>query len=388
MTSKLLCPCCKSSNIRDFIQYENLPELLFPVTADIKDEICVYDLVLNCCEKCGHIFQSNVDIEKNNRIYQDLYSFYPFSNIEAFQTVYREPFEKMFEFIFPNAVQGMELLEIGCSSRRAMQLFFDKKFKCTSVDPSSESKVDNGLDIIGDFYENVAFNRSFDVIIMRFNLEHIIDLDLFISKICQDIRDDGLIFVQVPGVMNFMKQGTLCIGAHEHIHYFSADSLANLFKRFGFEVSIIHEKDTPSLMGCFRKKHELVINSIQSNYNEYLQVVDRARKQLKQILGSYKEICFYGCGLQLTWILYVFKLDYSEKKITIIDDNEEIFGRFMPYMDISITKPTLENLERADLIVLTLSQIYYTNVISKIRKLCSNKKILIFDSKEWKIIAI
>lgn len=389
--NKRICPCCERTSVVDFITYHNLPEILFPVDRDLRHTINMCDLPLNYCTVCHHIFQTDVDRNLNERIYRELYRYYPFENIESFQDTYRKPFNAMFDFMFSGNTSDMKLLEIGCGSVDSMRLLSERGFECTGVDPSSETVVSGGISVIGEPYEEINFENQFDVVIARFVLEHIIDLNLFMNKLRNDIKDGSLVFVQVPSIINFIKGGILCIGAHEHIHYFSRQSLSILFKRFGFAQQIVSEWRMPSLLGCFCKKKSEDSESFASPkgniYNLFKDTVHSATESFAEIISHYKNICFYGAGLQLMWLLYIYGIDLSLNSITIVDDNEILYGRYLPGVDCPIVPLDKKVLEQNDVVVLSLSSIYYQKAVSKIRTLSAeDKKIIAYESGRWKPI--
>lgn len=388
-----LCPCCYSHYIVDYIVYKDLPEILFPVDAAVKDDIRFYDLHLMLCESCGHVFQKNILLGLNERIYRDLYKYYPFSASETFYAPYREPFNKVFESITSGEqTNGKILLEIGFSSIDNMRIFCDKGFYCTGVDPSSMSFEKQGVRVFGETYENIQFKESFDVIVMRFNLEHIVDLDFLMNKLVLDVKEDGLVIVQVPNVQNFIKNGTLCIGAHEHTNYFSKESLIRLFNRFGFRCKYFADIEMPSLIAGFVKSShkEKLVNQFQHNHNSRLclkDMINTATASIQKLMTDYEHIYFYGAGLQLVWLLYYSGIDFDKQEISIIDDNTVVQGRYMPGWDIPIIPFKASLLEKKPLIVLSLNQVYHNNVIAKLRAdLRYHPTIAVFDGAEFRII--
>jgi len=375
------CPCCKRISVINFIEYMNLPEILFPVDPNVRNSIERYNLTLNYCSDCSHVFQKKVNKILNDRIYKELYKFYPFINMEAFNNTYRKPFDSMFNLFFPDTVSDLKLLEIGCNSIEMMKDFYKQGFKCTGVDPSGTSIEGTEASLIGQTYENIKFKEKFDVVIARFVLEHIIDLDVFMEKLSNDLSKNGVVFIQIPSTLNFIRGGTLCIGAHEHIHYFSKQSLSILFNRYGFSDSAIFEWNSPSILGCFYKT---TTNSDLSIYSDFAKKVTSASTYMMELIEPYNSICLYGSGLQLMWLIYHSGIDFSSKKITIIDDNKILHGRFLPNTNYKICKPSEEIINNSDIIILTLSSIYKQKIIKKINNFgFNNKRIISFKKDRW-----
>lgn len=79
-------------------------------------------------------------------------------------------------------------------------------------------------------------NKSADVIILSHILEHVIDLQLAMEELNHIIKDNGLIYVEVPIPINnsSFKDAPLWDYLYEHINYFSTYDLIALFKNNNF----------------------------------------------------------------------------------------------------------------------------------------------------------
>jgi len=382
---KALCPCCGEKTISPFATYRNLPEILFPVDVDVWRSVARIDLPLYACANCSHVFQQNPDAKLTERIYRELYKFYPFNSIEAFAAPYRVPFETAFDLIIGNSQEERKLLEIGCSSPDAMKKFLDKGFHCTGVDPSSKTFHDERLKVIGEKYESVRLDEQFDVIVLRFVLEHVIDLDDFLDRLSGDLGKGGYVFVQVPNVHQWMAGGTLCVGAHEHIQYFSRDSLISLFRRFGYEVVYQNGQQMPSLIACFTRGGDRV----QEEYESFQARLRASNESIDTLLRPFKTVCFYGAGLQLMWFLYASDFDHSSKAIYVVDDNEVVQGRFLPALGIPVSKLSADVVAKSDVIVLTLNSIYHERAIQRLKSMgCGEKKVLISGRTGWRMVDV
>ena len=383
--SHVQCPCCKGGEVLHFVTYKNLPEILFPVDADAWKAISCADLPLFSCAMCGHIFQQEVDQARLDRIYHELYRFYPYNNLESFSTPYRVPFEAAFELISNDSSGGKRLLEIGCSSPESMKKFLKKGYQCTGVDPSSKSSSHGPIEVIGERYERVRFNEPFDAIVLRFVLEHIVDLEELLSRISEDLRDGGRIFVQVPNIHQWMKGGTLCVGAHEHTQYFTIESLLALFGRFGYELVYQNGARMPSIIACFSK------TKIRAwkDYPEFQAILRASDDQIIDLLKPFRTLCFYGAGLQLMWLLYSSHFDARGKTLYVIDDNDVITGRFLPALGVPVRRVSSEIVAQSDAVVLTLNSIYHQSAMGKLQDVCSSEKtVLLNEGAGWKVTRI
>lgn len=356
------CPVCGSTKIDSIAFFDNYPIIVFPVPKNVSKNMDCKNLSICMCLECYHQYQINYNIDFNQKLYSKYYQFYPYSNIECFIEHYRKPFEELFSsFNFPN-LNSNRLLEVGLSDTSQLKYFLDKKFDAYGITPQSNTCDTR---IFSGFYEEYNFDMKFNVIVSRFNLEHIIDLDIFLKKVNQDLSDNGLLCIQVPNTEYFMKNNILNFYAHEHIHYFNINSISLLLQKNDFLIEKSYFCDSPSIIIMGRKKSNIVkLETLK--YFEYKKNI--INKIFKIASNSCGKIIFYGAGLSLTSILYgVEKVDDKKDNIVIFDDNDIVADMFMPFFDIPIMKYSKNMVHANDIIILTLNPIYHKQVVEKIR---------------------
>jgi len=374
----MLCPCCHNDTHKSFVNISNLPIILFPVDQPFLTRLSFHPLSLSYCDCCDHVFQDHIDPEFIKRIYSDYYQYYPYEKLETFEEAYRNGFDDLFHLFFPTSVREKRLLDIGCSSPALLAPLANRGFYCTGIAPSANNYKSDHIEIIRSQYEECIFSELFDVIILRFTLEHIIDLDIFINKLLRDLKPDGLIFVQVPNTRNYIESKNLCIGAHEHIHYFSPKSISSLFKRFGFHPECVIQWDSPSILACFSMD-----SKGNTNYLSYSAMSKELEISFKNLVDQYDRISFYGAGMQLIWILYLSNINLNNKLINIIDDNSLIQGKHFAKIISPIVRLNNEVLSHSDVVILSMSPIYYKRAITKVREINSDIPIIILDQSGW-----
>jgi hypothetical protein len=275
--------------------------------------------------------------------------------------VYREPFLRIFDLFAPSRELG-SLLEVGCSSVEQLEHFMAMGYSCSGISPGADCRASPIL--IDGYYEHHDFGRQFGGIISRFNLEHIIDLDVFLTKVFSELKDGGAFFVQVPNIECFLASGVVNVFAHEHPHYFCKSSLAALLARSGFEVDLIKaEICDPSIIAVARKPkvrppgNQRVISNIRS--------VDK----LIEILGMFDsdvQFSFYGAGLTLAGLLYLDgRIARYSERISIIDDNPVLIGRFMPNTDLEIRSYSEQAIGERHVLFVFLNPIYQAQIIER-----------------------
>lgn len=374
-TKQTSCPTCGSADIREMVRVPAFPAILFPTEAEEKSKVATATLIAMGCVKCDHIFLAEIDPIFYRALYLNYYHLYPFSNLESMTEAYRKPFERVFRFFTGRGPErGKKLLEIGCSSPAQLEFFGASGFDCSGISPDVSST--NSDCIIDGFYETYTFSTKFDHIVSRFNLEHIVDLEFFLNKVCAELEDGGLFFVQVPNVQCFLASGMLGVFAHEHPHYFSRNSLSLILERTGFEIELILANvSDPSIIAVARKRRPIAKNTerVKNNLAVASKVLD--------VMGDeeHSSFLFYGASLSLCTLLYASsQLAEFEGRLHVVDDNPILLGRVMPNTTLKIAPLTSIADPSRFILFVFLNSIYHSKVLPRVKG-AGFKKIFYLD---------
>jgi hypothetical protein len=362
IVSHLNCPACGSWNIRQVVDSTRYPAILFPIEKTKRARVAVDRLSVMGCNCCDHLFLGSIDTIFNSKIYSEYYYLYPYSDLESMEEPYRKPFEKVFRLASQSETKSSpSLLEIGCSSEQELSFFKNSGFKCTGISPGAVMEKGNSL--IDGFYENTLFPTQFNCIVSRFNLEHIINVESFLSKVYTDLHDGGLFFVQVPNIKAFLNAGVLGVFAHEHPHYFSCKSLTTVLERSGLSIEILHgDSASPSIITVARKTKSCAraINRATHNLSYAETVID-------MMLKEDSRFAFYGAGLSLCTMLYTDKrLNKFSEKICVVDDNPILVGRYLPHTNIEIAPLTSITAPDQTVLFVFLNAVYHSRVLKNV----------------------
>jgi hypothetical protein len=92
--------------------------------------------------------------------------------------------------------------------------------------------------VINDLYADEHIEIDADVIICRHTLEHVQPVGEFVRRVRRSVGDrtDTVIFFELPDVKRVLQEAAFWDLYYEHCSYFTAGSLARVFRREGFEV--------------------------------------------------------------------------------------------------------------------------------------------------------
>lgn len=358
-----VCPACGSNVTREIVKNDAYPAILFPIEREKRFSVATGAIVVFGCDICNHMFLTEIDIAFNRSVYADYYYLYPYGKLESMERAYREPFLRVFDLFAPTGSMPT-LLEVGCSSVEQLNYFQAMGYSCVGISPGADTKTSPVL--IDGYYENYGFGQKFDGIVSRFNLEHIVHLDIFLKKAYAELKDGGAIFVQVPNIECFLAGGVVSVFAHEHPHYFCKSSLAAILTKCGFEVDFIKaELSDPSIIAVARKPRVGL-----RNYQRVLSNI-RAVDTLIEIMDMYDntvQFNFYGAGLTLAGLLYLDgRIARYSPQIFIIDDNSLIVGKYMPNTNLEVRSFSERIKEGRHVLFVFLNPIYHAQVIEKVR---------------------
>jgi SAM-dependent methyltransferase len=366
------CPTCASKSVNVFYKISDLPLLLFPVDMAYKDKIVHDSIDSFLCEECFHIFTNGLPDGYAKLIYGDYYRFYPYDSLDSMTKYYREPFEVFFNNVTQKAIgslEGRELLEIGCSSGEQLKFFNSLGYSSYGIDPSPLN-FDENNHIISGYYEKYNFEKPFSIIVARFVLEHVENLDRFFKKVYKDLVSNGLLYLQVPNIYQFVHSGIPSFLAHEHAHYFNNLSLVKLANRYNFELIDISHIESQSIIAVF-KKGDLPADEFVLNFDSYKNFLNNREIQRKELLNFFEEsegdVCFYGAGLMMTWMLYDSGLLDILGNRHIIDDNPLLNNKYFPNSNCMIISYHKDIVRKYKSILLTLNPVYHNDVVKKLR---------------------
>lgn len=159
------------------------------------------------------------------------------------ESLFRNIFLKRYYLIRRFINKKGSVLDIGCTNGVFLDIFKEKGWKTLGIEPSVNGKIarEKGHEIKEGYFESLKITkRHFDLVILNHTLEHMDSPTSVLKKVNNILKDDGVIFVDVP---NFGGLGSKILGRRwpyllpdEHKHQFTKQELEMLFKNCGFKV--------------------------------------------------------------------------------------------------------------------------------------------------------
>ncbi len=158
-----------------------------------------------------------------------------------------------YEFICRNKlrVKGRAFLDLGCGEGWNLKMFHRSGWKIQGVDFSSFGLQQFNPEMVKFFkqsdiekYLNETLPGSFDVVLMKNVLEHVLDEHLILSSCKKVVQKNGVMIVKVPNDFSKLHEYLLdnkfidrqfWVAPPAHLRYFTHQSLVNLMEHHGFK---------------------------------------------------------------------------------------------------------------------------------------------------------
>ncbi len=259
-TVKKECPSCGSTEILIFFEMQDVP-VHSVLLLSTREEALAYpkrDIALGFCQSCGFI--TNVVFDPTLHEYSADYE--PTQGYSPTFNVFHQKLAT--DLIERYDLHGKDIIEIGCGQGEFLALLCELGdnrgigFDPTYVSGREENKTTATATYISDFYSEKYTDHQGDFVCCKMTLEHIPDTANFVSMVRRSIGDrkETIVFFQVPSMIRILRDLAFWDIYYEHCSYFSAGSLARLFRACGFEViSLGYEYDDQYLMIAARPKN-------------------------------------------------------------------------------------------------------------------------------------
>jgi SAM-dependent methyltransferase len=141
-------------------------------------------------------------------------------------------------------LHGRHVLEVGCGKGEFLVWMMEAGAGSgTGIDPGVHperltSSAAARIEWVADFYDERWAGFEADALVCRHTLEHIHPVAVFLRMMRQNLGDrtDTIVLFELPDVARVLEEAAFWDTYYEHCSYFSAGSLARLFRRCGFEV--------------------------------------------------------------------------------------------------------------------------------------------------------
>lgn len=400
-TKKKNCRLCRSKNLELVYKFNQSPVGDDYSTTKYKKKL--YDLMLMLCKKCNFVQLSNVIDPKvvyGNYIY-----------VTKTSHGLSEHFQKLAQNLIKKEIvkKKGKVLEIGSNDGTLLNFLKKKSDLVVAVDPAAHLFKDKNVENIAALFSNKLAKKiseshgKFDTIIANNVLANIDDLDDIFLGVKKLLNYSGHLVIETFSLYGVLKNNLIDNVYHEHLSYFTIESLKKFAKKFGLNLKSVeflnikggsyrfifqnkNLKNTLKISKLIQRDKEIT-GKIKSNFKKLQKInSDNSEKVIsflnKQIKNR-KKIGGFGASVGTTTLIYDMKL---KSKINYLYDNEKRrFNLYCPGTGIKVLNP--KNIKKNKIDYLIIFAWRYVEVILKRNKKLFDKGVkFILPHPKFKIL--
>jgi len=329
------------------------------------------DIDLIYCPDCGLI---------NNRLFDPkLQAYSPqFEDSQHFSSCFSAFAKGLAQrWIKEFGIRGKSILEVGCGKGDFLDLFCKLgDNRGIGIDPACvperlSAEASARVELIQDYYSDEYSHLEADVICCRHTLEHILPVGRFVEMIRRTIgaRHDMLVLFELPDVTRILRERAFWDIYYEHCSYFTAGSLARLFRRSGFDViDVRREYDDQYLTLVARPSDqptaprfdlendlEQTAMDVDSFQSACPRKVRDWQERLRRLRRAGHKTVAWGSGSK--FVAFCTTLDVTSELAYVVDINPHKHDKYSPGTGHRIVGPEFLREDPPD-VVLVMNPIY------------------------------
>ncbi len=354
------CQVCSSENLYNVLDLGHQPPSDDFLTEErLNEEEVFYPLKVIYCEDCK-LVQLNYEIDPNV-VFRENYVYMSSSNKIFIQHAHSLVDRLVHEF---KLTENDFVIDIGSNDGTLLEAYNPYKIKILGTDPSSVAKVaiGKGIPTINAFFneelaETIIKEHGKAKIITGLNVfAHVKELKSLLNGVNVLLEDSGTFITESHYLLDMIEKLQYDEIYHEHLRYYSIESLINLFKRFNMDV--FHAERTNNQGGSIivfacKKGQKNISDSVSSilevekdynlnshkTFDNFRERVNEIKMKLRNMLYEIKAngniIVGIGAPAKGTTLLNFCKID-SNILDYLVETNQFKVGKYSPGMHIKI----------------------------------------------------
>lgn len=349
-----------------FLTFEQLnePEIFYP-------------LKVYTCPEC--LLVQIDEYKKSNEIFSNDYVYYSSYSKSWLEHSKRYVENMMNRFSFD---QSSLIIEIASNDGYLLQYFQEKEIPVLGVEPTmntAEVARKKGIESINDFFgvklaeEMVKNGIKADLLIGNNVLPHVPDIVDFVKGMKKILKENGIITMEFPHLMNLVDNNLFDTIYHEHFSYLSFATTKRIFEAQGLEIFDVEEITTHGGSLRIYAKHSgnrrqvsLSVNTLLQKekdhgmnlmpyYKGFQEKALKAKMDLIEFLidckREGKKVAAYGAAAKGNTILNYCGIK-SDLIQFVVDANPFKQNKYLPASHIPVKNESYLKVQKPDIILI------------------------------------
>jgi SAM-dependent methyltransferase len=376
------CHACGNGGLHAFARSLGIPVNNARVFGRREDALRVPtgDLELGICQSCGFI--GNVRFDPANVTYDATYEE---------QQSYSPRFTAFADELAASLVERWGLhekriVEIGCGKGDFLAKLCQLGNNLgVGIDPTAVPGRLTGpgaerVTMIPEFYSRRTGVLEADAVVCRHTLEHVRDVALLVRTLRRALEDrpQTRVFFEVPDVLRVLREGAFWDVYYEHCSYFTAGSLARLFRREGFAVDdvrlgfddqyiLLEARPVGGRAGdqAFpAEEMPVVVRGAVAAYEERVSAaVLHWRERVEGAHARGERVAIWGSGSKC--VAFLSETGLADKIDAVVDVNPHRQGHYLPCSGMRVDAPQ-SLIERAPQLVVVMNPVYVPEISAQL----------------------
>ncbi len=365
MNTIIPCPVCSTTNVQPVLEIPQIPILANVLWDNRADALAARrgDMQLTFCETCGHVF---------NRAFDPALMEYDvhYENSLHFSPRFQQYADWLARYLIARyGLNGKKIIEIGSGKGEFLRMLCEfGQNTGVGFDPSYAAAAEEShpaLSFVKDIYSERYSRYQADLVLSRHVLEHIYRPAEFVQSLRHTIGagNQTVVFCEVPNFGYILRDTALWDLIYEHVSYFSANSLKQLFASNGFNILNLSDafegqflyieaepgQSSPPANGSkLLPLHDLAAQVERFANNSQVKLT-RWKDQLNSLREHGKRAVLWGAGSK--GISFLNMLHVENEIEYIVDINPRKHGKFVTGAGQQIVSPEFLADYRPDTII-------------------------------------
>ena len=360
------CRSCGSGNLNLFVDLNfSPPSNAYLSEHDLSRSEVYYPLKVVACEDC--LLVQTLDYVSEKDMFCDDYAY-----LSSTSSTWLDHCAKYVDSVVTreNLNSKSTVVEIASNDGYLLKNFKSKGIPCFGIEPTAGTAAiakENGIETIVEFFTSKLAarvkddGRSADLIIGNNVYAHVPDIVDFTNGMEILLKDEGVLTLEFPHLLELLKLNQFDTIYHEHFSYLSLAAVSAIFQRCGLEVFDVESLSTHGgslrIYGCKINSERTVSKSVfdtldaEKDYKIFdtvtFEQLQRNLMQIKLDLISFlieakkdnKKVVAYGAAAKGNTLLNFCGIN-SDLLSVVFDGALSKQGMLMPGSHIPIKSPS------------------------------------------------